>query len=403
MNKKLEKINAVVFVLYFIVYLFVFEFFEENKTIFNIRHFALLFAIIIALFTLIHKYGTKFYQRKLRCTALLYVLPLGMIFIAISIIKALTVNMSFSFRSIVQTFLFVGPTFYAFLIINILPPKKVLQLLKVVLWVFIAFYFMEGRHLPWEFFKIENWQGIKPFGTDSFTESHVCAESFLQLFVIFFFVQKYAKNIKIANIKLYTILSLIFTILSFKRLGVLFVLFLIISSKFIDYTQKINWKYKASIFATAFTIITIVYVSFLQGNLFPNANIDKITTNRGWILSLWEKKNFFSYGYGTSLHVIGRYLEMDLVQIYIELGALALWLFCFLYSKIANKTLYSNILILYVFGNLLTSSTMPWTSGWVLFAIALAYTSSPKTLSTAPKKPLRIKKTKKSTHYRSLR
>lgn len=39
---------------------------------------------------------------------------------------------------------------------------------------------------------------------------------------------------------------------------------------------------------------------------------------------------------------------------------------------------------------------MPWTSGWVLFAIALAYTSSPKTLSTAPKKTTQNQKKRKN-------
>lgn len=377
LKMNLEKINSSLFIFYIFSYLFLFEFFENNKFLFNFRHYILFFCFLISFLSMILKYDKTFLKDNLYCKKSIYVLIVGVIFLIFSFFAAHKVGYSFSFRSVVQTSLFVLPTIYVFNIINILPIEKIIKLLKIVTLIFVMFYFTEERHTIFEFLKLENWRNISYTNSNSFTESHICAESFLQLFLFFFFIKRYYKNrIKIKNLNLYTTLNFIFTILSFKRLGVLFAIIIMFGSLFINYNKKI--KFKSNLILTAFFVImTTVYSEILKGTItIHGLDINKLTTNRDYILSLWSAKNYFSYGYGTSLYVIGRYLEMDLMQIYMEIGIFCLTIFIYFYLSLAGKKLYTNLIIIYVLFNLLTSSTMPWTSGWVLLIINLCVTSS---------------------------
>ena len=70
----------------------------------------------------------------------------------------------------------------------------------------------------------------------------------------------------------------------------------------------------------------------MEGSLFTNIDVYNLTTGRNYILSLWQKTGYFSYGYGTSMLVINRYLEMDLIEIFLELDVFCLLVFCFVFD-----------------------------------------------------------------------
>lgn len=128
-----------------------------------------------------------------------------------------------------------------------------------------------------------------------------------------------------------------------------------------------------------FIIGTIIYQKFVSGqiNIF---GIDPyyFTTGRSYILGLWKSKNYLSYGFGTSMLVINRYLEMDLIQIYMELGMFALAIFSFVYFWIVRKNTYATILMVYSFGNMLTASSLPSSLAWILTFVLVATISSDK-------------------------
>ena len=233
---------------------------------------------------------------------------------------------------------------------------------------------MESRHTIFSFFNVNNWLSINLLSSTSFTESHNCAEVFLQLFIFFYYIY-YFGNRREKNIFLYLILTLIFSVLSFKRLSLLFCFALIFGGMFIKYDKNLKFNFKL-IPSCLFVIITIIYVNLLLGKINIGIDMNEFTTNRVWFMQLWSVSNYFSYGYGTSLYVIGRYLEMDLVQIYFELGIPCLFLFILSMFKMAGNKVYTNIVILYVLFNLLTSSTMPWTFGWVILGLNLMVLSS---------------------------
>lgn len=374
---KIEQLNIFLYVIYILSYIIICEFFEDNDFIFDMKHYILLFCYTISLVCLLYKYNTKKARKEyIYSKKTVFIVIVAAIFIGLSLFKAISVNHEFSFRSIVQTSLFVLPTLYGFNLINVLKKENVIKLFKITTVIFIIFYFTEPSHTIPQFFNINNWINIDYTHSNSFTESHICAETFLQLFLVFFYIKNYTDT-NVKNIKLYTVITCIFTILSFKRLAILFVILLIVFKKIIKYDKNMPFK-SDIIFSLIFVGLTYLYIQFISGQLNLGININTFSTNRDYLLSLWGNADYYSYGYGTSLYVIGRYLEMDLVQIYMEIGPVALFLFCYTYFRIADKKIYANLILLYYFFNLLTSSTMPWTSGWLIFAMSLCLIASDK-------------------------
>lgn len=313
------------------------------------------------------------YGRKL-----LYILGVSFIFLILSIIKAIESKHSMDFRTVVQIGLMLMPAMYAFCFINIFSIKEIINLMKLTLIAVIVIYFCEPNHNLMEFFNISKWMDIKIFSSSSFTESSLCAEPFLQLFLFFYYFSNIKnKDIDNKELKAYKLIAFIFTILAFKRLGMVFAIAIIILEKIVDYRGEISAKFVWG-FAIFFTISTIIYTKFMQGYIFTNIDVYKLTTGRDYILSLWEHKGYLTYGYGTSMLVIGRYLEMDLVQIYLELNILALFVFTLSFYKIADKKIYSILIMTYAFANMLTASSLPWSLGWIISLITISVISSSK-------------------------
>ena len=95
-------------------------------------------------------------------------------------------------------------------------------------------------------------------------------------------------------------------------------------------------------------------------------------------MSLWAKKDFFSYGYGTSMLVIGRYLEMDLVQIYLELNMFCVFLYSYVLLKISNRKWYSFVMMGYVILKLWTSVYLPMSFPWIILFSTIIICSDKK-------------------------
>ena len=152
---------------------------------------------------------------------------------------------------------------------------------------------------------------------------------------------------------------------------------IIILNKMVDWRGFIS-KYFAPVMALLFTIATVLYTEFMKGNLFLGFDIYNFTTGRDYILSLWNQINYMSYGYGSSMVLIGRYLEMDLVQIYMELNIIAVFAFSYVYFKIAGENVYSILAMTYAFFNMLTASSLPGSLSWIIAFLTIASVSSDK-------------------------
>lgn len=364
-----------IYAVFLLLYYYVLSKYGMGTSISNIRYYYL-FAMMAFVFAivLLRKNYKEWYAKELLLT-----IALGGIFLYMSYNIAKDADMNFSLRTYVQTFLIVGPAIYAFSIINIFDIKSIVRLMKISLVLTICGYFMESVHSIPQFFVLNNWLSINIFSsTGNFMESSICAEVFLQLFFFFY----YFRNLNFTekekkSLNKYMILSFIFTIMSFKRLAILCCLCLFIGAKFIDFNKEVSNK-RYIITALIFCVITYFYTKFVKGEIFTNVDVTTFTTGRNYILYLWKLYNYKSFGFGTSLLVVGRYLEMDLVQIYMEMGFLALFLFVFTYFRIANKNNYSYIIMLYSFFNMLTASSLQMSAAWIIIFITVATISSRK-------------------------
>lgn len=372
--KKVD-INIIGYIIYLLIYVITVSLYGFGNSISNYRYYALFGLCLLSFFIIF--LAKKQFKKKYVNKALLLSIVVGIVFLIISYIKAHNVNMSLQLRTFVQISLFLLPTIYAFYISNFLSNDKIIQMMKITLVILIFAYFFdfqEPNHHLLQFLNLQNWLSIDYIHSNSFTESNHWSEAFLHLFFFFYYClhsdKMNLKNEK--NIKIYQNISFVFTIFSFKRLSILISIVVLLFGKYI-----INKKFKKNhflIFTTIFTIATIFYTKFMMGDFADYDTVFDLTSGRNYILGLWKLQNYLSYGYGTSLLVIGRYLEMDLVQIYMELNLFSLYIFILYYFYICKKNVYVNTIMLYFFLNMLTASTLPQQIGFLIMMISISFT-----------------------------
>ena len=374
--KKGNLINAIIYGAYIISYLTVLIIYGMGTSVANIRYYLLFGAVLVAGLTMLITKG----KEKIYGKTVLSIVFLSVFLLIMSYVKAKSVGMPLVMRTYIQISLILLPALYSFELINLFSIKSINKLMKFTLFFLILMYLLEPKHNLIQLLTLKNWLAIDIFHSVSFTESNICSESFLQLFLFFLFfsdAQDDDLSINNKNNKLCLILSFIFTILSFKRLGLVFAIAMIFVKKFVDIRAEISKK-NIFIFTLIFTLLTFFYTKIMMGEMFANLDLFKLTTGRNYILSLWEAKNYFSYGYGTSMLVIDRYLEMDLLQIFLELNIISVFIFCFCFFINAKKNLYSFMIMFYAFANMLTASSLPYSLGWILLFITVFCVSTDK-------------------------
>lgn len=365
----------IAFVVTYLITLLVFGMGEAES---RYRYFLLAIAIVISFIHVVSKYGILFFKKKLYGKELFYILITGIVFWVMSRMQAEQVGRELNFRTYVQIALVVMPAMYVFCLTNLFSIKTIINVMKFTLIGLIIIYFCEPTHRIIDFFYRDNWRAVSFFRSTSFTESSLCAEPFLQLFLFFNFFRNYRyENGNKKSTTVYCYIALLFTLLSFKRLAIVFAICMLMLNRLIDLRGEISSKF-VWVFSLFFTIATYFYTQFMQGTLFSGFDVYHFTSGRDYILSLWAQKNYLSYGYGSSMLIIGRYLEMDLVQIYLELNLLALFIFCFAYFKLARKNVYSFIIMTYAFSNMLTASSLPYSLGWIILLLTIICLSSDK-------------------------
>lgn len=384
-HKLLINLNFLGYIAYIAIYVVLVNFFGTGNSISNYRYYTLLAITVLAFLTMFIQEKFKFkalHGKALHGKELLLAILVGAVFYLFSLKSAHDAGVALNLRTYVQISLFLLPALYAFCFINIFSVEQICKLLCITTVLLIIAYFMEPSHTIFEFFKIQNWLNINFSRFVSFTESSKYSESFLQLFLIFHYLGKKAKAAnKIKIFRIFSAITFIFTILSFKRLAILFAIVILIFDLMFNKKIKIDVVFKrnyAIIFAVLFALLTVAYTKIVQGQWLTNFNVHRFTSARDYILSLWANQNYYSFGYGTSMLVIGRYLEMDLVQIYLELNIFAVFIFCYAFFKVGRKNIYSNLILIYAFLNMLTASSLPQQICWVIMLISISFMASDK-------------------------
>ncbi len=319
-----------------------------------------------------------------------YIVLTALSFLAISLAICSEQGVGMPFRVYTQISLFLLPALYAYMYIKVSTKERIMRVLKIITCSSIVLYFCEPNHPFLSFFDPETYKRVNLFRFVSFTESSHFSDVFTQLYIIFNYM--HLKNNDDRNIKKYKNISLIFALLSFKRLSIAFVIATELFSRF--YYNKNSKRWMAYAAVIVLVIATVLYSNLLKG-MFSEVSYEQVfdvTSGRNYILSLWGDVNYKSYGYGSSMLFIGRYLELDLVQIYMEIGIFALILFLYSYYKCSGDKMYNFVTTSYVLLNMLTASSLPWTNGTMMFFMGLFYINE---VSQTPAKALSTKKVRR--------
>ena len=228
--KKKNVLTDSLYVLFVVFYLIALLVWGMGSSLSQIRYYILMAATVVAGVDLILRKNKLCYGKNM-----LLVIPLGVLFLLLSMQRASEAHHEILFRTYVQISLVVLPALYALFLINLLKVSSLIKLMQLTLICTVIVYFMEPGHGILDFVNVGNWAKISVIHSNSFTESNICSEVFLNLFVFFnFYKNAKGKEIDSKSARLCYEISLIFTILCFKRLAMLFVICMVVLDKVID-------------------------------------------------------------------------------------------------------------------------------------------------------------------------
>ena len=339
----------------------------------NIRYAGLLFAIFLNFVILIvDRYKSSFSSFKGK--DLIFILLLGFYLVLASILRVQKNQVVLSSRVWIQVSYLIIPALYSFTLTNLLDRRTMINLVKYTFILACILYIHEIGIAS--FFSINNWTSISFSQSDSNFESSDFSSVFTISLFYFYWDRFVLLNRNSKRIWIWA--SIIFAILSWKRLSVVFVIFLWGIGKFIDIKGTIK-RIIPIITGVLFGIATVIYTSFVEGYYNPlNLNISEFTKGRDYILKMWSSYGYMSYGYGSSYKILNRYLEMDLVQMYLEVGIIAVIFFGLVYFNLTKKSFFAYAIMLYEFLNMLTASSLPAVFEWCLILTLIIFSADQK-------------------------
>lgn len=298
------------------------------------------------------------------------------IFVAVVVIYSLVKSLiasHFSFRTIQELIFLFCPMIYGYFVINTWRKEEIDTAFKFGLIVSFICYVFSLRMSFQDIFRA--------LLNSSFGNSYSELESFtycgLAIAFCLYFCY-YNRN------KVFTILSFLFVIMTFKRLFVLIAIGLLILSNLKMREEEISKKWVNITISTLF-LFAIAYYAVMQPDIVSlienrfGLDISKLTMTRSdrmrWLMS----SSYTSYGYGSSTeymydHFYGA-LEMDASKIIIELGYIPLFAFFVSYVKYAKKNLYVFFFMFLMMVNLIMSSGLTGSFAWCVIFIAISMIS----------------------------
>lgn len=259
------------------------------------------------------------------------------------------INRHFSLTPIEYDIKLLLAPILAYCVYSSLDSKKMYScMVFVLIFAIIGFLLEKGI----DTFSIENFKAINFINSYSPFESHYFAGISIAVCTYFNFNNKN---------KVVTLISTLFPILTFKRLAILFALLVFVLGRF-KKVKEIELKTRSVYyFASCFIILTLIYYYFLiptNQNILSSilhSDLSVFTKGRSEYMHIVLDSSFVNFGLGSCEFAIGKNLEMELIQFFIETSIIGLSLFCFAYWKIAGKNIFSILLMTFIFLNMLTS------------------------------------------------
>lgn len=254
-------------------------------------------------------------------------------------------------------YIFLG-IIYAFLFINTTKPVELYWTLAMVL---VSSFVLYAIEVGFENFSFD------VFFQSSFVDSKSSLESSYSAGVALALCSYFCINRKNMFV---TIVSLVFCIITFKRILILSGIILFFVPLIIK-KQKKPSKFIVNFTILFFIIATILYtILILKPGIISYDDMVKFTVGRSDILNNLIINKYQPFGYSSSTAFL-RNIEMDLVRILIEMTPIGLIIFVVCYFNIAKSNWYSFIFMVCIFLNLLFSHSLGTCFTWAIYFITI--------------------------------
>lgn len=364
MRVKKNDLNLFIYFLVIITQVFTINY-ESAGLISYLKYIICIIGIIYSFILMISQES----KNRLMKNEVRYLLIVPTLFLLISLFKIVTVR-HFSMRLVNELMFMYLPILYAYGLINTLNFKQIEKAMFGTLIIsFLGYLFnlnlnREGLLAAVSSISFSNSQSA--FESSQFAGTSIA----VALFYLY-----YRKN------KLATFLSVLFVILTFKRLAILTVIILIVLPKIIDLTKPAS-KSIFRIFVLVIFLLSILYFKLmipenreLANTIFKNG-IDNFTMGRHWRFSLlYNNPRFVNYGLGSTYDFLEKLysfaLEMDICRLFIEIGYIGTFVFIYNYFYSAKKNMYCMLLMSYLFFNMITSHCLAAMFTWIIVFITI--------------------------------
>lgn len=369
MVKRLEHLRINFEKLLFIVLVFVFCITASNEVgnSLSLYKYIILAVCILEAFCKYMK-NRKKNKEVFASKELKYLLCFVGVILLFSLFKSLIAS-KFSFRTIQEILFLTCPMIYAYLLINNLDKREIFSIMKIAFFIVFCAYILS---LNLNIGAIVNALFSSSFSeSTSDLESHIYSGFSLAFCTFFCYFD---------NKKLYKLLSLLFVIMTFKRLSIVMGVFLFILSNL--NIKKINIDKRIYIGAAIFLILFAVlyYNIMLPNNVIKIENkfdidISKLTSTRSDRLNDLMNSSYETYGFGSSTEYMYKYfygaLEMDIIKIIIELGYIPVVVLVFVYLYVGKTNLYTFSFTCFQILSLTFSSNLTSSFAWILIFVTL--------------------------------
>ena len=281
------------------------------------------------------------------------------------------------------------PIFTAYVMLNTLHLDEIYSLMSNFLIIMFLGYII----INLDNFNIETIKAISFLESSSAFESNHFSPAAMGFCLFFCY---YRKN------KLLTALSVIFVLMTFKRLMIIWAIFLFVFGKYLSrFSKKMMVpRWITFLFASVFFVICIIYIQLMSGEIedliykYLGVEANIFVSGRA-VFMRRIIKNFTSYGFMSST-VIENFqpMEMDIPMIYVEMGVLAVIATICCYIRFINNNWYNFFLVIFSMMELLTSHWFDVTFYWVLAYVTLgciSYKSNKIEMTSKYKKSLSSK------------
>ena len=360
---KIKIVIIFMFILSVLVQAFTAEY-ESIGFVSQLKYIICCLTILVCLFSMYKTNTTNIFKYEFK-----NVVWIIFVFAIISLIRSLFAY-SFTTRTLQELLFLLIPVLFAYGILNTLSHKIIDKCMLFTLIALLIGYFLEIDMGISDF--------IREFTTMSFSDSYSPFESStfagVSIAIAMYFLY-FRRN------KLGFILSILFVVLTFKRLALLFTIFLIFIPKIFNYNNTVSRSILNVIKIGTFLLTLGYFLMMIPENvdkIYNLFNIDlyKLTMSRTYRFQLiYNKSNFINTGLGSTFnYMMNRYgvtLEMDFIKLLIEVTPMGVFIFINNMCNIVKKNWYCMFLMLFQFLNLITSHSLASMYSWIIFYITI--------------------------------